>query len=209
MPNATAQSSEMTLEPSAATVRKLFRASARALLANRPLRELARPDAPASALLSKSELAALQATGLSIRPWAGSAAEDPLTATIVDYMALIETSLSTAQAAAMLDVDVSRIRQRIRNRSLLGLEYEGEWRLPRFQFERKQVLPALAEVLAVLPAGLNPLDVAAWFLDPNVDLDASADDAASMPTSPRAWLLRGHSPQRWRSWRNTCSACRG
>ncbi len=63
--------------------------------------------------------------------------------TIVDYMALLETSLSTAEAAAILNVDVSRIRQRIRERTLFGIEYEGEWRLPRFQFERKRCCPGL------------------------------------------------------------------
>jgi len=91
----------------------------------------------------------------------------------------------------MLDVDVSRIRQRIRDRSLVGVEYEGEWRLPRFQFERKKALPGLAEVLAALPAGLNPLDVATWFLEPNIDVEA---DEAGTPVSPRAWLLHGGSP---------------
>ena len=131
-----AQSREPVLEPSAVAVRKLFRASARALMANRPLREVARPAGEPSAMLSRPELRALEETGLSTLPWVGAAAHDPLTDTIVHYMALIETSLSTAQAAALLGVDVSRIRQRIRNRSLAGVEYEGEWRLPRFQFER-------------------------------------------------------------------------
>jgi hypothetical protein len=41
----------------------------------------------------------------------------------------------------------------------LGVEYEGEWRLPRFQFERKKVLPSVAAVLFAVPAELNPLDV--------------------------------------------------
>ena len=91
----------------------------------------------------------------------------------------------------MLGVDVSRIRQRIRDRSLFGVEYEGEWRLPRFQFERKKVLPGLAEVLAALPPGLNPLDVAMWFLQPNIDLEA---DEEKPVLSPRAWLLRGGLP---------------
>jgi hypothetical protein len=147
-------------------------------------------------MLSRSELAALRDTGLSVRPWAGQADDDPLTKTIVDYMALIETSLTTAQAAALLGVDTSRVRQRIRERSLLGVEYEGEWRLPRFQFERKKVLPGLAEVLALLPPELNPLDVAAWFLAANIDLDAADDTAAdALPVSPRAWLLRGNPPR--------------
>ena len=191
IPSTKAQSAGPVLEPTATAVRKLFRASARALMANRPLREVATPVSEPAAVLSKAELDALEETGLSTKPWVGDVAQDPLTKTIVDYMALIETGLSTAEAATMLDVDVSRIRQRIRDRSLVGVEYEGEWRLPRFQFERKKALPGLAEVLAALPAGLNPLDVATWFLEPNIDVEA---DEAGTPVSPRAWLLHGGSP---------------
>ena len=200
MTSVMAQSRELVLEPSAVAVRKLFRASARALMANRPLREVARPAGEPAAMLSKPELRALEDTGLSTQPWVGDAAHDPLTDTIVHYMALIETSLSTAQAAALLGVDVSRIRQRIRNRSLAGVEYEGEWRLPRFQFERKKVLPGLAEVLAALAPELNPLDVATWFLAPNVDLQGAESVKAGqaitpiIPLSPRQWLLRGLAP---------------
>lgn len=184
-------SGEVVLEPSATTVRKLFRASARALMANRPLREVTTAASEPAVVLSKAELDALTEAGLSTKPRIGDVAQDPLTKTIVDYMALIETSLSTAQAAAVLDVDVSRIRQRIRERSLLGVEYEGEWRLPRFQFERKKVLAGLAAVLTAVPAELTPLDVATWFLEPNIDLEA---DEAGTPMSPRAWLLHGRSP---------------
>lgn len=191
MPSTKVQSRELVLEPTATAVRKLFRASARALMANRPLREAAAPASEPAAVLSKAELEALEETGLSTKSWVGDVAQDPLTKTIVDYMALIETSLSTAQAATMLNVDVSRIRQRIRNRSLVGVEYEGEWRLPRFQFERKKALPGLAEVLAALPPELNPLDVATWFLESNIDLET---DAAATPMSPRAWLLHGGLP---------------
>jgi hypothetical protein len=192
MPRAKVRTSEDVLEPSVAEVRKLFRSSARALMANRPLSQLASPASEPSAVLSKAELDAIEEVGLVAKPWESDAAHDPLTKTIVDYMALIETSLSTAEAAAMLGVDVSRIRQRIRDRSLLGLEYEGEWRLPRFQFERKKVVPGIAEVLAALPPDLNPLDVATWFLQPNIDLEAGEEKATA---SPRAWLLRGGSPR--------------
>ena len=107
---------------------------------------------------------------------------------IGDYMALLETSLTTGQAARYLKVDVSRIRQRLRERSLYGIDYDGERRLPRFQFERKQVLPGLREVLGALPEGQNPLDVAEWFLSPNPDLEM---DKQGTPLSPREWLLKG------------------
>jgi hypothetical protein len=76
----------------------------------------------------------------------------------------------------------------LRERSLYGIEYDGERRLPRFQFERKQVLPGLREVISALPEGLNPLDVAEWFLSPNPDLELEKQDA---PASPRDWLLKG------------------
>jgi len=109
---------------------------------------------------------------------------------IGDYMALLETSLTTGQAARYLKVDVSRIRQRLRERSLYGIDYDGERRLPRFQFERKQVLPGLREVLGALPEGLNPLDVAEWFLSSSPDLELEKQGAA---LSPRDWLLKGES----------------
>lgn len=183
---------EVLLDPPAAAMRKRFKASARALMTNRPLSEVASPASQTAAALSDPELAALQRVGLSTRPFAGGAAGDPLSNTIIDYMALVETSYTAAQAATMLGVDVSRIRQRLRPpRSLFGMEHEGVWRLPRFQFERKKVLPGLAEVLAVLPSEINPLDVAAWFVEPNADLESEGEPT---PPSPRQWLLRGNAP---------------
>jgi hypothetical protein len=103
-------------------------------------------------------------------------------------MALLETSYSTSQAAKYLKVDASRVRQRLREHSLFGIDYDGEKRLPRFQFERAKVIPGLREVLAALPEGLNPLDVAEWFLSVNPDLEVEDDEN---PLSPRDWLLSG------------------
>jgi hypothetical protein len=103
-------------------------------------------------------------------------------------MALLETSYSTSEAASYLKVDASRIRQRLREHSLFGIDYDGEKRLPRFQFERKQVVPGIREVIAALPADLNPLDVAEWFLSPNPDLEVGDEEVLS----PREWLLKGH-----------------
>lgn len=179
--------------PPAAKLRSMFAASAEALLANRPLRATSSPPTQPGSALSKGELAALAAVGLSTQPWPPEQADDPLSQTIVDYVALIETSLSTAETARMLQVDVSRIRQRLRERSLFGVEYAGEWRLPKFQFERRIVLPGLAAVLASLPADMNALEVAEWFLSPNPDLETEGQDP---PLSPREWLLRGLPPAR-------------
>jgi hypothetical protein len=163
----------------------LYERARQRLLENEPLLD-ASDGRPAA--LSSGEKAALESVGLSTEPFKGSAAEDPLQRSIADYMALLDTSHTTSQAAKYLKVDVSRIRQRLREGSLLGIEYDGERRLPRFQFERRQIVPGLRETLNALPAGLNPLDVAQWFLAPNVDLEAD-----ERTWSPREWLLRGNS----------------
>jgi hypothetical protein len=78
--------------------------------------------------------------------------------------------------------------QRLRERSLFGIEHEGSWRLPRFQFERRLVIPGLAQILKTLPPDLFPLDVVDWFVLPDSDLQLDSDTA---PLSPREWLLSG------------------
>jgi hypothetical protein len=166
---------------------RLYEEARRRLLKNMPLR--GESGESAARTLSAGELDALKAVGLSAEPFSEGSARDPLTRSITDYMALLETSYSTSEAASYLQVDASRIRQRLRENSLFGIDYDGEKRLPRFQFERKQVLPGIREVIAALPADLNPLDVAEWFLSPNPDLEI---DAQEMPLSPRQWLLKGH-----------------
>ena len=167
---------------------RLYEEARRHLLKNEPLRS--ESGEGAARTLSAGELNALQAVGLNTAPFVEGSARDPLMRSITDYMALLETSYSTSEAARYLKVDASRIRQRLREHSLFGIDYDGEKRLPRFQFERKQLVPGIREVIAALPADLNPLDVAEWFLSPNPDLEI---DAQEMPLSPREWLLKGHS----------------
>jgi hypothetical protein len=166
----------------------MFEGSRDALLANRPLRATTSEAVRANVALSAGELEALEGVGLSTEPWPADRADDPLSQSIVDYMAVVDTSLTAAEAAQLLGVDVSRIRQRLRQRSLFGVDYEGEWRLPRFQFERNKPLPGLGEVLAALPAELNALEIAEWILTPNPDLEV---DRQARVLSPREWLLRG------------------
>jgi hypothetical protein len=166
---------------------RLYAQARRRLLENEPLRDHAVSLSVAGSL-SAGEVSALERVGLSAAPWVGETHQDPLVVSITDYMALLETSFTTSEVADLLQVDVSRIRQRLRERSLFGIEYDGERRLPRFQFERYLVLPGLREVLAALPEALNPVDVAEWFLSPNPDLELGTG-----AVSPREWLLRGES----------------
>ncbi|HEY1217137.1 MAG TPA: hypothetical protein VGE93_26210 [Bryobacteraceae bacterium] len=138
--------------------------------------------------LSAAEAAALRSVGAFKDETPIQVDNDPLIRSRAQYMALLEESLSAAEAAKLLRVDVSRVRQRLRERSLFGIEHEGSWRLPRFQFERRLVIPGLAQILKALPPDLFPLDVVDWFLLPDSDLQLDSDTA---PLSPREWLLSG------------------
>jgi len=168
----------------------LYERARRHLLENEPLRARSSQGTSVLHALSAGEADALESVGLSTERWKRRGRTDPLAQSIADYMALLDTSLTTSRAAKYLKVDPSRIRQRLRERSLYGVEYDGEKRLPLFQFERHKVVPGLAHVLAELPRHLSPLDVADWFLSPNPDLEI---ETRSTPLSPREWLLTGRS----------------
>ncbi len=171
-------------------IMKWYAAARAALARNRPLTiaAAAPPGQPSHTDLTAAETAVLRGVGAFNDDSPLPADNDPLIRTQAQYMALLEESLSAAQAAKLLNVDVSRIRQRLRERSLFGLEHEGSWRLPRFQFERRRVIPGLAQVLKALPEDLFPLDVVDWFVLPETDLQLEND---SKPLSPREWLLSG------------------
>lgn len=164
-------------------LRKRFESSRQRLLANAPLLAQASESGVGSAM-NAGEIGALESVGLSVAPWEEGA--DPLILSIRDYMALLETSYTTSEAAKILQVDASRIRQRLRERSLYGVDYEGRKRLPRFQFEGGRPIPGLKEVLVGVPTDLSPLDLATWFLSANPDLEIEDKEL-----SPRQWLLSG------------------
>jgi hypothetical protein len=166
---------------------KWYTAARAALERNRPL-TIANPDRRSTTDLSAAETEALRSVGALKDKASVRVENDPLIKSQAQYMALLEDSLSAAEAAKLLRVDVSRVRQRLRERSLFGIEYEGSWRLPRFQFERRLVIPGLAQVLKSLPLDLFPLDIVDWFVLPDPDLKLDSDAA---PLSPREWLLSG------------------
>lgn len=171
------------------SIAKWYAAARAALAANRPLTSAATPAANRrlASDFSAAEIAVLRSVG-AFEDTPVVVDNDPLIKTQAEYMALLEESLSASEAAKLLRVDVSRIRQRVRERSLVGIDHEGSWRLPRFQFERRFVIPGLAQILRVLPPDLFVLDIVDWFALPNTDLELDADDE---PLSPRQWLLSG------------------
>jgi len=117
---------------------------------------------------------------------AGLADHDPLPRTATKYNNLLDTSLSPQEASQMLGASVSKILQRLRNRTLYGKRTDDSWRIFSFQFEGERPLPGLEEVLPLLHEELHPIAVYNWFINPNIDLVVEGE-----PVSPRQWLLSG------------------
>ena len=137
--------------------------------------------------LTAADAMALTRGGFDLEP-TDHGRSDPLARTAAAYAALLATGLTVADAAALLGVDTSRVRQRLAARTLYGIKTRAGWRLPHFQFESGRQMPGIDAVLPHLDPGLHPVAVASWFETPNVDL--IIDDA---PVSPRDWLRSGGS----------------
>jgi hypothetical protein len=158
-------------------------------------RRLYRPDPGAD--LTAAEAEALERGGFELEP-AGDAAgagDDPLARSVAEYAALLETGLSTAEAAARLGVDPSRVRQMLTADPprLYGIRTKGGWSLPRFQFDGERLVPGAGDVLGRIDPELHPIAVYRWFTSPNPDL---VDERFSpRPLSPRDWLLLGLPPE--------------
>jgi excisionase family DNA binding protein len=103
--------------------------------------------------------------------------------------AMVQTSLSMAEAAELLGVDQSRVRHRIADGALYPLRVGRSNRLPSWQFADGRALGALHEVLSALPADLHPLEVAGFFLTPQPELEVHGKSSA-----PRDWLAGGGDP---------------
>jgi excisionase family DNA binding protein len=114
---------------------------------------------------------------------------DPIAHTAARYSELLATALSTESAARLLDVEDSRIRQRLQEGTLYGVKIGRNWRLPSFQFTARGVVPGVEHVFPRLDATLHPVAVYRWFVEPNRDL--VYEDRA---VSPRDWLLSGADP---------------
>ena len=96
---------------------------------------------------------------------------DSLAATIVQFAALMGTSLTTKEAAQRLGVPESRVRQMVARRTLYSVLLNSRRRIPAFQFAQGGGLePNIAKVNAALPEDLHSIEVQAWYTQPHADL---------------------------------------
>lgn len=108
------------------------------------------------------------------------------------FMTLLRESLSPDEAAALLHVNTSRVRQRLGERRLFGIKEGRSWRLPRFQFAANRLVPGIDVVLAALPGTMHPVAVQRWFRTPHHDLEVEGCEALA----PLDWLKQGFEPAR-------------
>jgi hypothetical protein len=136
---------------------------------------------------------ALKSGGLSPAPLKPGE-EAPLTQTALEYAHLLQSSLSVAEAAELLDVNRSRVRQRLiaDPPSLYGIKEGKSWRLPRFQFAGRKPVPGIGLVIAALPRNLHPVAVVRWFTTPHQDLRTGRNEERKV--APLDWLRAGKEP---------------
>lgn len=152
---------------------------------------LARPQAPSmEGGLSDAERALLTEGGFDAEPSPGEPL--PMDRGALEYDSLLRESYDPEEAAKILQVNTSRIRQRLgRQRTLFGIKDGRGWRLPKFQFARRRLVPGIGQVFAGLPPDMHPVAVYRWFVTPHPDLVVESTDQT---ISPLDWLRQGNAP---------------
>jgi hypothetical protein len=141
---------------------------------------------------------------IGVRAGSPEEAEQQATAAVERFATFLASALKIGEAAEMLGVSRRRVRGKLAEGQLYGIDGPGESLpggrdrivLPRFQFDAGLTPPGLAEVIASLPRTIHPLAVEGFFLSasPDLELEATAESASGRPLSPRAWLLAGYEP---------------
>lgn len=152
------------------------------------------PGGGAGGGLTAEEERVLATGGLDASPLRAGE-EEPLTRTALEYARLLQSSLTVEQAAGLLGVNPSRVRQRLTGhpRTLYGIKEGKAWRVPRFQFAGRKLIPGLAAVIGALPADLHPVTVRRWLTTPHPDLRVDRAEARSV--APLDWLRSGRAPE--------------
>ncbi len=123
---------------------------------------------------------------------------DPLAHAMASFAALLETALSTKMAARVLKRAESRVRQRLLERTVIGIRRGRSWALPLFQFDVRTksgrpvpvgLVPGVEKTFPRLDPELHPVAIYTWFTSPSDEL---WDEERSQALSPREWLLAGN-----------------
>ena len=100
---------------------------------------------------------------------------------------VIETALTSQEAATRLGVGRRRIYQRLAAREIYSFRVDGRVVIPAFQFQDDGLVPGIAQVNRALPLTRHPLSVVRWFHTPQPELTAGGGPALT----PLQWLGQG------------------
>ncbi len=78
-------------------------------------------------------------------------------------------SMSIKEAAAILQIDRSRVSRRITGNALWAFDIHGSRRIPRWQFLDRQLLPGLDVIVPAIPRDATPAAVEAFMKTPQPD----------------------------------------
>lgn len=140
---------------------------------------------PVAAGLPVAEATALAAIGLRVDKYTRANAARARMGYLHSFLDLVRQSDTPSEVVAKLGLDAGRIRQRIREGSLLAIELNNKKRVPWFQFEGNMEVPGLSKIAKTVVRKMTPLAFALWFTSPSQDLGD-----ADTPVSPRDWLLQ-------------------
>lgn len=140
---------------------------------------------------SSDEQAALKEGGL-VRQGIEGRRPDPVAQAQAEFARLRADALDVNQAAALLGVNTSRVRQRLTSArpTLVGMKIGERWCLPKFQFQRRGLVPGLERIIPALPSDLDPVSLFRWLTSPDDDLEIAGGDTVS----PLDWLAMGKDP---------------
>lgn len=166
----------------------------------RNIRRQRRPSLSRPSGLTPSEIQILKEGGASGLPTDEVAVDQAighlsLAQLRTEFVQLHQASLSTKEVANLLGITPSRVRQRsgLSNRGLYS--YDGpsdEHRYPMWQFDSKEVIPHLRQVLKALSPDAHPVTVSRFMANGNPDLEAANLD---LHVAPRDWLIAGYRPE--------------
>lgn len=147
------------------------------------------PTGDPSSLLTDDQEAVLREAGSFVDempPFMARAS----TATAMQGLSVVVSSLTTAQVATMLELTAGRIRQRATDRTLLSLRVASTLRFPLFQFPDRAEVPGWERVAPSFPANAHPVAIAT-FMDQRSDELIVGEQAVT----PMEWLGGGGDPQ--------------
>ncbi len=78
-------------------------------------------------------------------------------------------SMSIKEAAALLEIDRSRVSRRITGKGLWAFDINGSRRIPRWQFLGRVLLPGLEVIVPAIPRDATPAAVEAFMKTPQPD----------------------------------------